>query len=269
MVAGPRDKQCTAVQKLDLNIKKLEEETTKSMSSWFDDKGRTEGKSKEVLLKEIFKVARAEERYKKGEIGKVARFCTIGFRHLHTLVDDTTYVPVMVDNRYGVYGSDDDRANEGIEEEDGVQQIMPVPTHFPTPGDLSSPSTMILNGPLPGPSDFYSMHTIPIRQHVESHSNNNTLSDDGQYLYFGRQPQRFAQLDQSHHPLPSFMCYPPQQNMCGWENGTASRANVDLGPTTRPSDCILPTTPGHLRTLLRDPLFSPQPMSLEASQNVG
>ena len=44
----------------------------KSISSRFDDEGHTENKLKEVLLKELFKVARAEERYKKEEIGKVA-----------------------------------------------------------------------------------------------------------------------------------------------------------------------------------------------------
>ena len=73
MVAGPLDKQCAAVQKLDLNVKKLEEVTMKSMSSWFNDAEHTENSSKESLLKGIFKVAKAEERYKKGEIGKVAR----------------------------------------------------------------------------------------------------------------------------------------------------------------------------------------------------
>ena len=119
----------------------------------------------------------------------------MGFRDLHALVDETTYVPVMVDNRYGVDGSDDDRADEDIKEEVGVHQIMPVSNHFPTPSDLSSPSTMILNGPLLQPNDFYSMHIIPIRQQIEYHLNNNILSDGGQYLYFSRQPQSFAQLD--------------------------------------------------------------------------
>ncbi|PVH69812.1 hypothetical protein DL98DRAFT_438285 [Cadophora sp. DSE1049] len=41
------------------------------MSNWFCDTEHPENEAKRPFLKEIFKVARMEERYKTGEIGKL------------------------------------------------------------------------------------------------------------------------------------------------------------------------------------------------------
>lgn len=41
-----------------------------AMSNWFNDKDHPDNATKRPFLKEIFKVAKAEERYKNGEIGK-------------------------------------------------------------------------------------------------------------------------------------------------------------------------------------------------------
>lgn len=70
MVIEPYDKQCPTVQKLRLNVAKLEEVTMEAMSAWFNDDDHPENLSKKPFLKEIFKVAKAEERYKNGEIGE-------------------------------------------------------------------------------------------------------------------------------------------------------------------------------------------------------
>jgi hypothetical protein len=70
MVVEPREKQCPTVQKLGLNVKKLEEVTMEAMSNWFNDKEHPENSNKRPFLKEIFKIAKAEERYKNGEIGE-------------------------------------------------------------------------------------------------------------------------------------------------------------------------------------------------------
>jgi hypothetical protein len=70
MVILPREKQCSTVEKLGLNVKLLEEATMESLSVWFNDKDHPENGKKKVFLKEIFKVAKMQERYKNGEIGK-------------------------------------------------------------------------------------------------------------------------------------------------------------------------------------------------------
>lgn len=51
-------------------MKKLEEVTMEAMSNWFNDKEHAENAQKRIFLKEIFKVAKAQERYKNGEIGE-------------------------------------------------------------------------------------------------------------------------------------------------------------------------------------------------------
>ena len=70
MIIEPHDKQCPTVQKLGLNVKKLDEVTMEAMSNWFSDKEHPENATKKPFLKEIFKVARQQERYKNGEIGR-------------------------------------------------------------------------------------------------------------------------------------------------------------------------------------------------------
>lgn len=69
MIIEPYHKQCSAVQKLNLNVKKLEEVTMEAMSNWFTEKDHPENSAKKPFLKEIFKVARMEEQYKNGERG--------------------------------------------------------------------------------------------------------------------------------------------------------------------------------------------------------
>jgi len=111
MIIKPAEKQCLTAQKLKLNVKALEAATVQVMSSWFADKEHPENEQKRPFLKEIFKVARIQERYKNGEI------------------DGTTIVPV----RYGdIIGLDDD--SEGNDEADNS-------VHMPTPLEtLVSPS---------------------------------------------------------------------------------------------------------------------------------
>ena len=71
MIVEPPHKQHPTVQKLGLNVRKLEEATMEAMSTWFNDADHPENVAKKPFLKEIFKVAKNEERYKNGEIGKV------------------------------------------------------------------------------------------------------------------------------------------------------------------------------------------------------
>lgn len=56
------------LEKENVTIKELQAKTKEAMLSWFGDK--PENRAKQKFLDEIFKVARAEERYRNGEIGK-------------------------------------------------------------------------------------------------------------------------------------------------------------------------------------------------------
>jgi hypothetical protein len=68
IVIEPREKQPSTVQ--DLNVKNLEEVTMEAMPNWFYNWDHPENIAKKPSLKEIFDVAKIEERYKCGEIGK-------------------------------------------------------------------------------------------------------------------------------------------------------------------------------------------------------
>jgi hypothetical protein len=69
MIIEPTPTQCDTVQKLELNVRKLEEVTMEAMSNWFNDKEHPDNASKRNLLREVFKVAKAEESYRNGELG--------------------------------------------------------------------------------------------------------------------------------------------------------------------------------------------------------
>lgn len=51
-----------------MNVSKLECITMEQLSTWFADRN-TKNARKKPILQEIFKVARMEEKYKRGEIG--------------------------------------------------------------------------------------------------------------------------------------------------------------------------------------------------------
>lgn len=53
-----------------MNVDKLETVTNDALYGFFHDKEHTNNAKKEPFLREIFKVARHQERYKNGEIGK-------------------------------------------------------------------------------------------------------------------------------------------------------------------------------------------------------
>lgn len=70
MIVEPNNKQHANLQKLYLNVTKLEEVTNEALSSFFTDKENPSNMAKRPYLKEIFRVAKIEERYKDGQIGK-------------------------------------------------------------------------------------------------------------------------------------------------------------------------------------------------------
>ncbi|KAI1460624.1 hypothetical protein F4805DRAFT_465475 [Annulohypoxylon moriforme] len=111
LIVEPNHNQHPAVQKLYLNVAKLEEVTTEALSSFFADKENPGNMAKKPYLKEIFRVAQNEERYKDGQI------------------DGTTIVHVMPNDRVGQgYVSDTEDVTPGREDGD----------HNPTPNSSSA-----------------------------------------------------------------------------------------------------------------------------------
>ncbi|KAI1180383.1 hypothetical protein F4777DRAFT_598321 [Nemania sp. FL0916] len=68
LLVEPPHKQHPAIRKVDLNLDELESVTFKALSSWFSDRETPRNQSKRALLKDLFRVARLEARYRDGEI---------------------------------------------------------------------------------------------------------------------------------------------------------------------------------------------------------
>ncbi|KAF4123186.1 Protein of unknown function (DUF2841) [Geosmithia morbida] len=66
LVVEPNERQHRDIQKLQLNVKKLEECTNEALSGFYAESTTNAGKKQ--FLNEIFKVAKQQERYKNGEI---------------------------------------------------------------------------------------------------------------------------------------------------------------------------------------------------------
>ncbi|KAG9239760.1 hypothetical protein BJ875DRAFT_479181 [Amylocarpus encephaloides] len=100
MVVKPQEDQHSTVRKLGLTVQKLEEVTMEAMSNWFSDKEHTENALKKPYLREVFKVAKAEARFKNGEI------------------DADTEIPIMNGERTAL---DSDMEDDCQREEDNEQ----------------------------------------------------------------------------------------------------------------------------------------------------
>lgn len=70
MITEPNRTQHRDIQKLGINVAKLEEATFEAMSSFLNDPDKPNNAKARQYLKEIFRVARYEERYRNGEVGQ-------------------------------------------------------------------------------------------------------------------------------------------------------------------------------------------------------
>ncbi|ODA81218.1 hypothetical protein RJ55_04182 [Drechmeria coniospora] len=142
LVVEPNGKQHPDIQKLGLNVKKLEETTNEALSAFFMD--NESNAKKRPYLNEIFKMARQEERFKNEEI------------------DDSTEVYVMAEDKMPEsYASDNDDGSFHIKEEDDhdVQRTKPSAAHSMTqPSATAAVNGHGLHG---GPPPF--MGDLPVR----------------------------------------------------------------------------------------------------------
>ncbi|KAH8782826.1 hypothetical protein F5883DRAFT_405012, partial [Diaporthe sp. PMI_573] len=127
MITEPNQLQHKDIQKHGLNVSKLEEATFEALGSFFGDAENPNNAKKKPYLREIFKVARYEERYKNGEIDA----------EYECMVMAEDKVP---DN----YQSDDDEDDVPKDDDDSEQNS--APPNDPTPkttdhGLLVAPSS--------------------------------------------------------------------------------------------------------------------------------
>lgn len=69
MITEPRERQHPDIQRLDVSVAKLEEVAMESLRQFFEDPVKPNNAKKRPILKELFRVAKLEERYKRNEIG--------------------------------------------------------------------------------------------------------------------------------------------------------------------------------------------------------
>jgi hypothetical protein len=153
-----------------------------SMANWFSDKEHPENASKKVFLKEIFKVAKSEERYKTGEIGIVTPFCTIRSEDLHGLEDGTTCIPEIHSDRNKFDSLDNDEPDDGIKDDDEGHEPISFPAAIPTPDSLVSlPTIMQIRSFFrqADPGDSFRAHTIPVRDYGQPQLEDHNLYGDG------------------------------------------------------------------------------------------
>ncbi|KAF7558703.1 hypothetical protein G7046_g5458 [Stylonectria norvegica] len=107
MIVVPNKTQHPDIQKLNLNVKKLEDITTEALSAFFTDKENPANSRKRPYLDEIFRVAKQEERFMNGEI------------------DGTTELYVMAEDKASeTYASENDDGS--IEKEDAEAEMSPA-----------------------------------------------------------------------------------------------------------------------------------------------
>ncbi|KAK0646267.1 hypothetical protein B0T16DRAFT_157783 [Cercophora newfieldiana] len=96
LVIAPNAEQHPDIAKLNIDIAKLEEVTMESLSGFFNENDKNNNSKKKPYLKEIFRVAGHEERFRRGEI------------------DASTEVFVMADDKVpeSYQGSDDDMGED-------------------------------------------------------------------------------------------------------------------------------------------------------------
>jgi hypothetical protein len=133
LVVQPNARQHPDIQKLNLNVAKLEEATTDALSSFFSDKDNTNNIKKKRYLKELFKLAKAEERYNNGEIGKTRPLQCISLPYCGQSVADissflrtdaSTMVYVLPDDKsQDDYQSDNEDSGSKDEEHTGPSSV--------------------------------------------------------------------------------------------------------------------------------------------------
>ncbi|GAB1320249.1 hypothetical protein MFIFM68171_10459 [Madurella fahalii] len=135
LVVEPHEKQHPDIQKVDVNVAKLECITMEQLSTWFADRN-TNNARKKPILQEIFKVAKMEEKYKRNEI------------------DANTQVYVMADDMVQDYSPsdvEDDDCGAGAGAGDGFTSRLKDERERPGSASDASSRVSPVNSTIPHP----------------------------------------------------------------------------------------------------------------------
>lgn len=245
MIVEPPMKQCATVQKLGLNVKKLEEVTMEAMSNFFGDKDHPENAQKKVYLKEIFKVARNQERYKAGEI------------------DGTTRVPVQFGDRNAQEYSDEDDLDDAVKDEDEENEA--VATSMPSSENMVSPPMLqASNLQSPDESEFFRNRPIPVRYNTQPHG---SIDDNHSYeTYLPRSMNVGFQQVSTTVQEPLRRSFTPtnfqtQQNLYGWQNSMVTHAGQSQFYVNSPQTSLPPQSiPYQLPPPIAQTMLPPPPL---------
>ncbi|KAI1331204.1 hypothetical protein F5Y16DRAFT_295624 [Xylariaceae sp. FL0255] len=155
LVVEPIERQHPDIRKSNLSVQRLEEVSWEALGGWFNDSESPSNMAKRPFLKELFKVAFKEERYKHGEI------------------DGLTEVFVMAETG--------DRRGQ-VSRLAGIQDVDSDDDDMPTPSD----------SPVTSPATVHSILAVSSQlqtddQMVIDYPNSSSAERDGQYhnLSFG------------------------------------------------------------------------------------
>ncbi|CAK7263439.1 hypothetical protein SEPCBS119000_000491 [Sporothrix epigloea] len=222
MIVLPNSEQHPDIQKLNLNVAKLEEATTEVLSSFFADKDAPNNSKKRPYLKEIFYLAKFEERLKNGEIDAIT--------NVYVMSEDKIPDNYLSENEESdtvrPKEEDDLRASAIL----SPRRVMPVALDDPTRVATSSGAALSAGSSIPGlkmenntglsagtdPATQPFMGEIPHRAHpaytpaqlvhsdLGANDHHSTYVDSGGGMNVGSSPN---QQQQQHHPtnqsLPS------------------------------------------------------------------
>jgi hypothetical protein len=192
-----------------INIKKLEELTNEAMSNWWNEKDNL---LKRPFLKEIFKVAKQEERYRNGELGMISfGLYTIPFTNpFHFTPDGDALIVIMHGDERSGMGISDDEPDDGLrydEDEDGNPDLTPTSSMPTPPENHVSPQLTHLQSGFQSrqaeidPSGYGCMRELPVRSYPTSQM------DD-----------QLAYTDTNQHSLSSQPNYNTDRGSAGFQN---------------------------------------------------
>lgn len=240
------------LEKENVTIKELQAKTKEAMLSWFGDK--PENRAKQKFLDEIFKVARAEERYRNGEI------------------DGSTLIPVMHGADQCVPEASEDECDDAVKEEEDNFQTMTPQSQICTPdSSVVSPTSTQSHSSIHRPmssnnvSEFGTYREIPVRAFHNAPTHPGMLprpDDQSPYencsLNMGVQsflPPRMTDLQQPQHnhglphqgtlrrptwnPSNSFPANNPSNLFAEWPGNNMMRASSVQQYTSYPA--VAPT----------------------------
>ncbi|KAB5570377.1 hypothetical protein GE09DRAFT_1217816 [Coniochaeta sp. 2T2.1] len=271
MVVQPNHEQHNDIKKLNLNVKKLEDVTMDALSSFFSDKENNNNSKKKPFLKEIFKVARFEERFLNGEID--ADYT------IHVMPDDKMPENYQSDNEDSTAREDDENGSTSIHSSVSPHKTAAPHAMLTTSSNEHSPADQLHRGPF--------VNDLPVRpaQYPQSLLTSELVNEQHHYAESGGMAVAPQPTLQSHGGMamtdilashdasrrPSFYNSSPTE-YSNPPNNSMYNANTWQAATTAPSatpmyaNAFTPQQPHHTALPAPGPYVPQQPVTVAQGQ---